>query len=444
MGNLSGASEPGRRRKSDLRGAIGAATVARIAVLLTSFALVTISTRLVLKQAGTDEFGVIMLVSTIALLFPFADLGLGASVMSEIGAKRVDASRLLELRDLLGRVNRILTIVGTVIILIGIALFVLNAWPAVLNVDGDDSFLNLAATVTVMIFGVNVRLGVGYRVLIGLAKTHVAILCQLATPVVTVALAGATFAGLVPPAFFATAYSLGLLLANSIMCTLASRALGAPALSLRLYSTNRGPATSLMRTSVPMLVISVATPLALQSDRVVLAHVSSPSALTAYALIYQLYGPAYNLLTSAATPLWPHFARLRTRGGSDPWLKLTGGFALAGLITGGLLVLISPVYELLVSTSHSAILMQTAIAAGLLIFAQSTLLTSSMSLTTATGLTLQAALAVVACVLSIGGSLALASVLGAPGPLLASAAAVVIAQSVPLALLRKRLSGVVA
>lgn len=57
-----------------------------------------------------------------------------------------------------------------------------------------------------------------------------------------------------------------------------------------------------------MLVQAIALPISMQSDRLVLSHVSTPSELARYNLGAQLFLPVWQVITASGTALWPVFA----------------------------------------------------------------------------------------------------------------------------------------
>jgi O-antigen/teichoic acid export membrane protein len=60
-----------------------------------------------------------------------------------------------------------------------------------------------------------------------------------------------------------------------------------------------------------MAVITVAMPIAYQSDRLLLSHLSDLGQVAIYAVGAQLYGALFGLVGAAGMSLWPVFARRR-------------------------------------------------------------------------------------------------------------------------------------
>ena len=67
-------------------------------------------------------------------------------------------------------------------------------------------------------------------------------------------------------------------------------------------------------TAWPMLIQMIALPLAMQSNRLILSHVSSVDELATYSLASQMFNPIFSVSIAASMALWPVFARARSRG----------------------------------------------------------------------------------------------------------------------------------
>jgi O-antigen/teichoic acid export membrane protein len=189
--------------------------------------------------------------------------------------------------------------------------------------------------------------------------------------------------------------------------------------------------TSVRRTAAPMVIVTLGIPLALQTDRIVLAHRSSLEALAHYAVAIQLYAPLWAVIATAGSVLWPIFARRRAsstqRGVNGPLL----GFTLVGCVGAVSLVAVGPWVAHLAAGSHLGVDRGLFMAFGVLLLIQAAQLPIGMFLMTDAGLRFQAIC--VACMVPV--SLALswwaAGKWGATGPVLGSIIAVLICQLLP-------------
>ncbi len=92
---------------------------------------------------------------------------------------------------------------------------------------------------------------------------------------------------------------------------------------MRRGARGRSEGERVFDTAWPMLVQMIALPLAMQSNRLILSHVSSVDELATYSLASQMYNPIFSVSIAASMALWPVFARARSRGESDVSPRMT-------------------------------------------------------------------------------------------------------------------------
>ena len=92
------------------------------------------NTAIIVRETGEAVFGLVSLVATITLLFPFADLGIGATVISA-SAMLVGNTRTAAPRRHSSRLPRLFGVAG---VLMGVAL-------CIMALDGWSSFVGLPA-----------------------------------------------------------------------------------------------------------------------------------------------------------------------------------------------------------------------------------------------------------------------------------------------------------
>jgi O-antigen/teichoic acid export membrane protein len=63
----------------------------------------------------------------------------------------------------------------------------------------------------------------------------------------------------------------------------------------------------------PMTVIMIALPVGIQTDRIILSHVTTSAELAQYNLASQMYTPIFALVSAAGFTLWPRFAASRAK-----------------------------------------------------------------------------------------------------------------------------------
>ncbi|ODT24250.1 MAG: hypothetical protein ABS64_06420 [Microbacterium sp. SCN 69-37] len=402
---------------------VATAGAARVGVLLLSVLLVAVTNRLAIDSIGLDAFGVVNLVVTLSALFPFADLGIGAALMTELpNPTRTRA----QINDLIVRANRVLSTVALVVASVACGGGFFGAWPQLLGVE-DMGFVNSAVTFMLLCFAASIRLGTGARVLVATDRAHLAVISQGVAPVVTLgatAVAYLTDAGALA---YAVAAPIGLVAANVAAFCLAKRTTRLPLMRLRITSPlPAGRTLPILRHSLPMLWISIVTPVMLQSDRVVLAQWGPSAALASYAVASQLYWPSYSVVTTAASPLWPRFAAIRARGARilRPWLLSTAAFAAVGVILAVGLIVATPLYQNFVGASAASDVGELSILFALLLICQAAITPTFALFTAPSGLRIQAIIVSAALIVKVSVTLLLLGPVGAAAPLYGGLSAV--------------------
>lgn len=384
-----------------------------------------IGTYVSVGYSGVGVFGYISLLGTLFLLLPFSDLGLGAAVINAVAERDDDGAISHAARDAVRRSLVILSGVGVLIIGVAGALSLLGVWPTLLGIPLPlANSTNSAAFAVFVVVGVSVPLGLGQRLLVSINLTHWGTALAAAGPVIALGVIAALITFNAPPLFLAIATPFGILVSAIVATIVAFRRLG---WSLRtLASSKLDPSERRIRiwaSAAPMMVIMIGAPLALQTHRLILAHVGTPEQLAQYAIGAQFYAPALSIATTGALAMWPQFAtdRASQRG---RWLLSLVVMAIVGLLGAGSLgILLDPV-SALVTSGQVQIPIGLAIAFAALLFVMAVHQPSAMLLTTSRALRFQAYCMGALAIVSVPIGVALAPTLGAAGPVWATAIAV--------------------
>lgn len=183
----------------------------------------------------------------------------------------------------------------------------------------------------------------------------------------------------------------------------------------------------------PMMVITAALPIAFQSDRLLLSHLSSLGQVAVYSVGSQLYGALLGLVGAAGMSLWPILARRRAQQPvlRHELIRLSTVFALVGFILAIVVVATGPWVAYFVSNGEIELGYGVLVAFGLLLVVQASWFPTGMLFTDRDGLRFQAVAAVVMVVINISLSALLAYRVGAVGPIIGFVVAMVIAMWVP-------------
>lgn len=401
---------------------------ARLLVLPISALLGIVITRLLIDRFGPAAYAQYGLLVALALLLPFADLGVSAGVMTVV-AQSPNPGTDSHLRGVLVTTIRLLVGAAVVLIAAAVVITAVGGWPGLLG-SGLLPGAGAAAAWCLALIGVGVPVGLGQRILTGLGRNHISVLVLgLQTPLVLATLLLMMWLGrggqyLAVAAYGATA---GL---SMVLLLIADRAIR-PTLRAALVGAlrvGRVRGASVFATAWPMLVQMIAYPIAMQTDRVILSHVSDLTNLARYNLAAQIYLPVWAVIGTAGAALWPVFARQRVVGGSHSPTRFAAWFAAAASAGCVLLSLAAPLLARVASGGRIHLPVLLLVMFSLLTVLQAAMYPFGMYLTDVAGLRFQALMMVVMVPLNVGLSWWLAIRAGAVGPVVGSVVGVGVCQ----------------
>lgn len=416
---------------------LGKSASARMLTLPVTATATVITTYLLVKELGLESYAYVVLVGSLFQLVPFADLGLGAAVVNA-SAKRWESRE--HAAAALATANiafKTLWISATVLISASVIIGVIGAWPSLLGLPNNlaDSS-EWAITVVLLPFALSIPLGIGQRILVGDGRNHIVNYVGILGPVVATTTTYILLQLQVSPLVLGMATPMGILCVSLISFILAMRASRWRFKDvITPYRVRRKP--KLWNSAVPMLVISVTVPLAMQSDRLVLAHFSEAFELSEYSVAAQMYVPCFSIISMAAVALWPIFSRSGSSSfalWSKALVSLTAGGALLAVL---FVAMVGPVASL-ITEEKLTVGADLACAFGALLVVMAAHQASAVLLTSPNQLTFQAACSTAMLTLNIAVSVALAPLLGASGVVWASVLSVSIAQLIPCFLKARR------
>src|SRR5262249_39013834 len=208
----------------------------------------------------------------------------------------------------------------------------------------------------------------------------------------------------------------GLLIGQAVGTVLALRlcGLGWSAFA-RVTRPRTGPA--LLAGRLWLFVVGVGLPVGLQTGRILLAHLSTPAQLSNYALMAQIYGVCWSVLSTAGLAYWPVFVKRRaaTEETVRMWWRLTATFAgIAAIATVGMVAL-GPWAAMVLSGGRIDVSAWLALAFGGLLVGQAVHLPANVLLTRPNEARWQAQWTVAMAAISIGLGCAAAARFGAVG-----------------------------
>ncbi|WP_237569235.1 lipopolysaccharide biosynthesis protein [Mycolicibacterium lacusdiani] len=407
-----------------------AAPMYRLAGTPITVALGLLNTAIVVRETGAAVFGLVALVATVTLLFPFADLGIGASVISA-SARLRGPNADPAAADVVRRGFRVLLGVAGAVVVVAVVIMSLDGWATVIGFASGPQD-RWAVTVAVCLFGMTLPAGLGVRILIGIDRNPLATVVLMSCPAFALGLTLLLFSARVDGIWYVTS-SLGGLLAGQLLgCVLALRLSG---LGSSAFSPVRGASTGtpLLAGSMWLFVVGLGLPIGLQTGRVILAHLSTPEQLAEYSLLAQMYAACWSVLSAAGLAYWPIFVRRRTETAETiaMWRRLTTSFAALAALAAAAMWLLGPWAAEVLSGGEIEVTAWLALAFGALLIGQAMHLPATVLLTLPAEARWQAFWTIVMAVASIGLGCAVAPGYGAVGVVVAAALAIVVAQVVP-------------
>lgn len=411
---------------------------ARALTMAVSLVCGVLTTRLILGDAGIQYYALYNLLATLPSLLSFTDLGSGAVIVNGI-ATSDDPRRDRTVRFQLTTVGRILLSFSAVTMLVNVTLLLTGGWSIFLGSAGDLPYASVGAFVCISIFCTGVPVGIWVRVMLGLRRNHIVILLQgLISPLtllgvwtVTHVHAEGGFAYLAIASFTASfvVSVTGLLLTAHITRPLVG---GAARMLLR---PRQFPGVQVMDVGWPMLAQLVSFPIAVSTQRYILAQWGTEADVAEYGVVGQVFFALNGLVLAAGVALWPYFASQRHRG------ELTHGpFPLSALFAGCVAAATAfvtffggPVFAF-ISNGRLDIPTSTIISFGAMITATAALYPLGMFIMDKPGIRFQVVPTLAMAATSLLLSLVLAPTFGAAGPPAGNAIAITACQIVPFTL----------
>jgi O-antigen/teichoic acid export membrane protein len=201
----------------------------------------------------------------------------------------------------------------------------------------------IAITIAACLIALGVPAGIGIRILIGVDKNPLAVLLTMSNAIFTVLITLGLKALGVDGIWYAVSGAGGALIGNCIATVLALKVSGLGRLAFARPGAEHA-GSNLLQGSLWMFVVSIGLPMGLQSQRLILSHVSTSAELSRYALIAQVYGVTWMVFSTAGVALWPVFVKRRSDRGTSIrlWLRSMVAFGVLSALAGVGLVVLGP------------------------------------------------------------------------------------------------------
>jgi len=420
-------------RRGGLLAAVGGPAVVKILVMGLSGLLAVLTSRLIIEHYGVDAYGQYGLLATLPTLLPFADLGIAAVVINSLAEAKNPKTDDFVLRTVI-TAFRILSVSGLIIISLAVVIHLLGLWPTILGHGLMPDGGAIAALVCMALFGCVLPLTVGQRIVVGLGRTTTQVAAQaVVAPFMLMSILTVVALSAPVGSYLAIFSFIGNALVSVICLVVAAKALR-PQLGTavrRIVRFRRYPGVPIISLTWPVLVSSVVMPITLQTDRLLLSQLTHGDELAQYNLAAQLFGLILQTIAAAGLAMWPWYAKARSQGNVVSPITPAVCFLSGGIILGMTMALASPWLEVLVSKGK--IHLDIWLLAGFVAFVavEAAKYPLGMYMTDRNGLVFQVVPLLIMVPVNLGLSWSLIGVVGAGGPVLGSAAAVLLCQVLP-------------
>lgn len=411
---------------------------ARALTMVISLICGVLTTRMIMGEGGVETFALYTLLTTLPSLLTFTDLGSGAVLVNAV-ATSDDVRSDLKLRAQVTAVGRVLISFAGCAMALNVLLVVSGGWDVVFGVVGGGRGASLAAFYCITVFCCGIPFGIWTRIMLGQGRNHIVILLQgFISPLtmtgvwVMLRFGGRQFDPYLAIASYGASFLVAVL---GTFLVVASTAPLIPAAARTLLQVRRHPSVRVMDVGWPMLAQMVTYPIAVGSQRYVIAQLGSPVDVAEYGVAGQVFFALNGLVMAGGLALWPYYARSRHRGEArrGPFV-LSVVFATAAAAATAAVFLFGPWLFRFVTNGELVVRPSTIMTFGLMITMTAAVYPLGMFIMDKPGIRFQVIPTLCMAILSLCLSIYLTPILGIGGPLLGTSLALAVCQVVPYAL----------
>lgn len=411
---------------------------ARAFTMIIALVCGVLTTRMIIGDAGVDSFALYTLLTTIPSLLTFTDLGSGAVLVNAVAVSD-DIRSDQKLRYQLTSVGRVLLAFAASAMAINTVLVISGAWELIFGDAGGRPGASLAAFYCVTIFCLGIPLGIWVRIMLGQRRNHVVILLQgLISPLTLLGVwLMLTFGGENLHVYLAIASFAAALIVAVLGTLITARSTSPliPAAAKMVLRPRRFPGVRVMDVGWPMLAQMVTYPIAVGSQRYIIAQLGGPSDVAEYGVAGQVFFALNGLVMAGGLALWPLFARRRRDGDLQrgPFL-LSALFAFSVALATVLIWLISPWLFGFITQGELTVAPTTVFAFGLMIMMTAAVYPLGMFIMDKPGIRFQVIPTLSMAAVGVSLAFVLTPLLGIAGPLIGVAFALLTCQLIPFSI----------
>lgn len=413
---------------------LGGTALFRLATLAAGFGANVLAIAVLSRQHGSAAYASYALIASLVNLLPFADLGMGASVVNATADRSSGKLSRMQYRSHVSKARDFMVIFMIVLAALATLAYSGGAYTLLLGNLSLTQGIAEGAVYTFLCIALSIPLGLGARVLQGLGKMKVVVQIGFVGPILQIGFYVPLWLINAPVEYYfvgpGTAY-----LATALVGYIIARRNFGLRLNFPFGSLVRSQhgGQSLWRTAAPFLLISMGMTVGFQSHRILLSQFGTTQDVASYSLVAQFLGPMLAVTTVVGQNLWSRYRRelhvsTLELGAYRAHLLI---FILLGTVfAAGLFAVVPSAASILTGGSVSPSLLLT-VGAGAYLLVTAVHQPSAMLLNDSRGLWIQALFVFQVALFTVAGTIWSISSIGAAAPYICMAMSMLFLQVLP-------------
>ncbi len=305
-------TEYGRGQKRERR-ALHSGLVGLLSKLF-SIAASLITIPLTLQYLGDERFGLWMAISSAIAMLAFADLGVGNGLVNAI-SNASGRDNHQEIKKYISSATIVLCFIGLTILLIFYGLYSHIEWASLLHLTSPESIdeAGPAALIFVIVFALNLPIGMVQRVQMGLQMGFLSNFWQILSSLLTlgaVLLVVHLKLGL-PLLVLAQA---GMPVAIGLMNGIVFFGGRFRSLAPNISNVHIGSSLSILKLGLLFFVLQIVGAMMYSSDSIIIARILGAQQVPIFTLTDKIFSFVSLIVATALMPLWPAYSEALSRG----------------------------------------------------------------------------------------------------------------------------------
>lgn len=271
-----------------------------------NFAVIAILSR----DYGVEYYAFYALMASMLNLLPFADFGIGATMVNATADYRSGALDRMSFQSHFRRASLVTVLVSLAVASLAFLFYQMGGlWVPVLGAVGEMDHASALATVVIVSAAVGIPLGLGgSRILQGCGKMRVVVTAALIGPIIQlIVIGGVCWTTQAPAYLFVLAPCAGYLAVGFLTLALALRSISGDEGSLIGWRLTSPVRVRIAETAVPFFLISIGMVVGFQSHRLLISTFGTVEDVAQYSVVAQFAGPLLAILGVMGQNLWSRY-----------------------------------------------------------------------------------------------------------------------------------------